>query len=119
VLAARPFPSPYVADEDGRLRLVDGDPVTFERLVGVAFDQIRQSASAHTQVYVHLLDGLARVARCVREPDRLEPVRREARLVMEAAERGIEADEDRAWVARKYERVSGADQPPGGACSRR
>jgi len=108
VLAARPFPTPYVADDQGVLRVVDGDPMTFERLVGAAFDQIRQSASTHTQVYVHLLEALARIARCVRHPDRLEPVRQEARLVMEAADRGIEAEVDKALVVHKYQRVLAA-----------
>jgi uncharacterized membrane protein len=101
-LAAREFPSPYVLDGQGRLRFVDGDPITWERLVGAGFDQVRQAAAFHTIVYVHMLESLTRIAGCVRHHSRLEPLLREARLVVEAAERHVEAQADRDVIEQRY-----------------
>jgi uncharacterized membrane protein len=102
-LASRELPSPYVLDEAGRLRLVDGDPITWERLVGAGFDQVRQAADFHTLVYIHMLESLARIAGCVRSPERLDPLLREARLVVEAAGRNVEAEADRDVVEQRYD----------------
>ncbi|HSE10293.1 MAG TPA: DUF2254 domain-containing protein [Nocardioidaceae bacterium] len=102
-LARRRFPGPYVLDKDDRLRFVDGDPITWERLIGAAFDQVRQAASSHTQVYLHMLESLTRVARCVRDPARLEPLLREASLIVEAAGRHVEAEVDRAVIEQRYD----------------
>jgi uncharacterized membrane protein len=102
-LAGRKLPSPYVVDGDDALRVVHGDPVTWERLVGGAFDQVRQCADFHTTVYVHLLESLARIAGCVRSPERLDPLLREARLVVEAAGRNVEAEADRDVVEQRYD----------------
>jgi uncharacterized membrane protein len=102
-LAGRKLPSPYVVDGDDALRVVHGDPVTWERLVGGAFDQVRQCADSHTTVYVHLLESLARIAGCVRSPERLDPLLREARLVVEAAGRNVEAEADRDVVEQRYD----------------
>lgn len=102
-LAAREFPSPYVVDDEGALRVVHGDPVTWERLVGAGYDQIRQCADFHTSVYLHVLESLTRIAGCVREDARLEPIVREARLVVEAAERNVEAEADQEVVEQRYD----------------
>lgn len=104
-LGSRELPSPYVLDEDDALRVVHGDPVTWERLVGAGFDQIRQCADFHTPVYLHVLESLAQIAGCVRDPSRLEPLLREARLVVDAAERNVEAEADQDVVEQRYDAV--------------
>jgi uncharacterized membrane protein len=107
-LAGRALPSPYVVDEEDALRVVVGDPVTWERLVGGAYDQIRQCAESHTPVYVHLLEALTRVVGCVRDGSRLDPLVREAELVVEAAALHIESEADRAVVEQRYEALLAA-----------
>lgn len=102
-LAAREFPSPHVVDQDGHVRVTVGDPVTWGRMVGGAFDQVRQSADFHVSVYVHLLESLTRIAGCVRRPDRLEPLAREARLVLEAARRNVEDEADQVTIQQRYD----------------
>jgi uncharacterized membrane protein len=102
-LAGRALPSPYVVDGDDALRVVVGDPVTWERLVGAAYDQIRQCAESHTPVYLHLLEALTRVVGCVRNPSRLDPLVRQAELVLEAAVRRVESEADRAVVEQRYD----------------
>ena len=79
------------------------DALTWERLVGGAFDQIRQSAAFHVAVYLNLLETLAQVAGCVTDRDRLEPLLREARLVVEAAERSVESEADQDVVEQRYD----------------
>lgn len=102
-LAGRAFPAPYVVDDDGALRLVIGDPVTWERIVAGAYDQIRQCADFHTAVYLDLLESLAQIAGCARDASRLEPLLAEGRLVLAAAEANVAAEADRAVVRRRYD----------------
>jgi uncharacterized membrane protein len=108
LLADRRFPSPSLEDEGGVLRVVHADPITFERLVSAAFEQIRQAASLHTAVYLHLLEALTRLARCVRDPERMEVVRREAGLVREAAEGRVVQAADRKVVEHRFARFEEA-----------
>lgn len=107
-IAGRELRSQYLTDETGALRVVISDPVTFERLVRAAFDQVRQAASFHTQVYLHMLDALARVAGSVVDPHRLEPLLAQGRLVVEAAERKVEAEADQELVEERYDALVGA-----------
>ncbi|HSE70478.1 MAG TPA: DUF2254 domain-containing protein [Nocardioidaceae bacterium] len=101
-LAGREFPSTRILDATGHLRVVAGDPVTFGRVVGAAYDQIRQAASFHAPVYVHLLEALSRVAGCVVDPARLQPLVNEGELVLEAARRNVEAEADLRTIEKRY-----------------
>ncbi len=100
--AGRPLLRSVVRDGDGRVRTWSNDPVTFADLIG-AYDGIRECAAYHSAVYVHALEALTRVAHCVRDRERLEPVRRQARLFLEAAERGVDAEADREPIRRRYD----------------
>lgn len=102
-LATRRMPSPHLVDESGALRIVARDPVTWDKLVGVAFDQVRQGAAFHVPVFIHLLESLARVASCVGQVERLQPLEREARLVLQAAEENLPAATDRQSVQQRYD----------------
>jgi len=106
--AGRAFPPRTQADGEGVVRLVIGDPITFERLIGVAFDQVRQSAAFHASVYLHLLEALTRIADCVRSPDRLEPLLREGRLVLEAAEASVANEADQEVIEERYDALLAA-----------
>lgn len=102
-VARREFPPPYVLDEAGALRIVVGDPVTWERMVGGAYDQIRQCAHFHTAVYLQVLESLAQIVGCVRDPARVEPLLVEGRLMLEAAESNVAAEADLAVVRGRYD----------------
>jgi uncharacterized membrane protein len=103
--ATRPLAGLVGRGSDGRTRAWGADPVTFTDLVA-AYDGIRECASFHAPVYVHALDALMRVARCVRDAERLEPVRKQARLFLEAAERDVEAEADREPIRRRYDALT-------------
>lgn len=99
------FPSPYLADTDGQLRVVIGSPVRFTDLLGGSFDAIRQSADFHTMVYVALLEALQDIATCAHGRDRLEQLLEQGRLVVEAAEQGVKQSADLETVRRKYDEL--------------
>lgn len=101
--AARELPTGALADEDGRTRLVVAEPVTFERLLGSAYDQIRQAAGYHSAVYTQLLEALGRVAACVRSRDWLEEIERCADLVLAVSQEEVAAQPDRDRVRRRYD----------------
>lgn len=103
--AARRLPPRLLADSDGRTRVVIGDPITFERLVGVAYDQIRQAADFHVIVYITLLECLTKIARCSDQPSRREPVLRQAALVLERAEQTVAQEADMAVVRARYDNL--------------
>ena len=104
-LAERRMPPDVLAGPDGRARIVHGDPLTFAMMVGVCFDQIRQAADFHVTVYIHLLEALERAVPCLTEAEQLEPVRRQADLVLERAEQAIAQEADRDAVRRRHARV--------------
>ncbi|HJR39309.1 MAG TPA: DUF2254 domain-containing protein [Nocardioidaceae bacterium] len=103
--AGRAFPPRALADPEGVVRVVIGDPVTFGRLIGVAFDQVRQCADFHAPVYVHLLEALTRIAGCVTRPERMEPLLTEGRLVMEAACASVPSEADRQGIEERYDEL--------------
>jgi len=104
-LAGRTLPPTVLAGPDGHARVVHGDPLGFGMLVGVCFDAIRQAADHHVVVYIHLLEALERLVPCLTDHDRLEPVRRQADLVLERAEQVIPQEADRDVVRGRHERV--------------
>ncbi|MEZ5095613.1 MAG: DUF2254 domain-containing protein [Nocardioides sp.] len=102
-LTASPEPATALADDQGRVRVLLSEPITFARLVGSAYDQIRQAAEGHVVVYVHLLDALTRVAACTVDPDRLAAVLAQAHLVVERAEQAVPQEADRAVLRQRHD----------------
>lgn len=90
------------------MRIIAGEALTFERLVGTAYDQIRQSASDHVSVYLHVLTALAQIIFFVRTPDRLEPLINEGRLTYEAARASVPNPTDLAVIRGKYAELRSA-----------
>jgi uncharacterized membrane protein len=93
-IAGRRLPPRVLLGAEGTPRLRIGDPVTFARLVSVAYAQIRQCAAEHVPVYLHLLQALDSVAGCTGSDARREVLRDEARLTLEAARSRIPQAED-------------------------
>ena len=68
-VADRHMPQGARADEAGRLRVV-APALTFERLVGLALDPIRQYGAEHPEVVLTVFDVLRRVGDCCSAPVR-------------------------------------------------
>lgn len=102
-VAGRRLPPTVLAGPDGTPRIVLADPLTFERLVGVAFDEIRQAADFHAVVYIHLLESLERAASCCGRAEQLDALRRQGDLVLERAEQAVAQEADRDAVRRRHQ----------------
>lgn len=107
-VADRPMPPSVLTDDEGRARVRQDDPLTFPRLVGVSFDEVRQMAGAHVVVYLHLLEALTSVAGCTQRTDRLEVVRRQGELVWERAQQAVAQAADLEAVRERHEALQAA-----------
>ena len=104
-LCQRHLPSRYRLDGDRELRLVIVHAVTFTGVVDAALHQVRQNASYHAAVYARLLEMLARVTGCARTEEQLDPLLHHGRLILEAARRQVEAEEDRDAVEARHRKM--------------
>lgn len=103
-LARRPAPSPYRRDKENRLRIV-APPVSFAEVLHASFNQIRQNAGSSGAVLVRLMEVLAIVAEStIRSEDR-DAVKMQARLIADAAGRGLPEEADRAIVEERLQAV--------------
>ncbi len=102
-VADRPMPPDLLADDGGRARVLHADPLTFARLVGVAFDQLRQAAAEHVVVHLHLFEALTTVAGCTRRTDRLAVLRHQGDLVWERASHADLQPADLQVVRERYD----------------
>ena len=76
----------------------------YGRLVDVMFHMIRQSACRSPAVLMRMLEVLAAVALCERQPERLASLRRHADLVLRDAEREVGNPSDLADLRRRHDR---------------
>ena len=93
-VAGRRVEAPY-RSEDGELRVIARGP-TFESLLRVAVDEVRQNAGANVSVLARLLDMLTVVAECTHARRRLALLREQVDLLHEVIERTVPAEHDRA-----------------------
>ena len=96
ILAKQSRPDEVRTGADGTTRLVLRGP-PFERLVGVAFAQIRHYGAADATVMAHLVATLGRVVALV-PPVRRGALSREARLAIEGAQGAIALGGDRERI---------------------
>ena len=96
MLATRGKPDEVRSGEDGSVRVVlQGSP--FERLVGIAFDQIRHYGASDPVLAEQMLRSLGRITALIPFSHR-GPIVRQARLVLASAQTQIVIPEDHEWV---------------------
>lgn len=95
-LACRRVETAHRSD-GGELRLI-ARGASFQKLLGEAFDQIRQNAHANVAVYLRLLGVIEAVVPMVRSEGRRQALREQVTLIAAAAERGLRAPEDLAEI---------------------
>jgi uncharacterized membrane protein len=105
-LANRRIETPYRV-KDGVVRVIAEGP-TFESLLALSVDEIRQNAAGNVTVLAALLGLLTRVATHVRAPARRRSVELQARLAAEHAERNVQAVHDRDALRRLASEALGA-----------
>ncbi|MDQ2771780.1 MAG: DUF2254 domain-containing protein [Bacteroidota bacterium] len=105
-LARREFPG--TLRSDGRHLRVLVRVYTFEQYMQLAFDLVRESATANPAVLRRMLRALALVATHVRTPDRLPILREQAALVLDQARTTLPTDYLRQQVQELYDELSPA-----------
>jgi len=92
-------------DRDGRVRLIETDP-SYARMVNRAFDKIRQSSRGMPAVIIRLLDALISIASEVAQPEKLEILTRQGRMIFQGAEESVHEANDIADIRVRFDRLT-------------
>jgi len=110
-VARSELPSASRDDEQGRLRVVV-PPITFEGVIGAAFNQIRQHARSSAAVSIRLLETIKSIAEATTRPDDRAVLQRHADMIARGARESIAEPEDRRVLEERYSAVTVAQQRP-------
>jgi len=87
------FPPSYRYDEDGVLRVI-ADVLTFEGMLGTAFNQIRQFSGGSPAVVIRLMESLLTINHFVRTDGQRECVKKHVGMVLRLAESSFKEKND-------------------------
>ena len=102
MLAERVNPSPYFCDKDNQLRIVC-NPVSFERLVGVAFNMIREYGRGNAEVLMKMLETIKRVTLHAKSNDQRKVLLKHATLIERDSRIGLASEYDQQRVREIYD----------------
>jgi uncharacterized membrane protein len=102
-IAVRRMPASYRLDQ-GELRVIARGP-SFERLLGEAFDQIRQNAAGNVAIMSRMLGALQTIASLTTSPSRRAALREQVQSIAELAGRTVKSPYDRARLESRLVRV--------------
>ena len=94
--------SPYIYDREGQLRLVF-DPVTFDKLLGAAFDMLRHASCDNAPVLLHMLEIIDVIGQDTKSPDTRQSLLRHVNLIQVESRAGSLTEEDRQTIKRNAE----------------
>ena len=92
-LAQRQISTSYIYDHQQQLRVISENP-RFEKLLSIAFDQIRQNATGNVTIIIRLLHSLKTIAHHTENPQRRKELLHHVHLITAVAERSIVDRED-------------------------
>jgi uncharacterized membrane protein len=95
-------------DHTGRVRLIEFDP-SYGRMVNRAFDKIRQSARGNPAVLIRLIDSIGSIMLDTTSLAQREILRRQADMVLRAAEETVSEPNDLEEIRFRYRRIPGED----------
>ena len=84
--------------------------IDYDGLVDSMFHMIRQNAAGSAAVLIRMLEVLASVAGCERDPARLGVLQRHADLILDDAERGVSNPSDLNDVRQRHNRFGAVRQ---------
>jgi uncharacterized membrane protein len=113
-LARGDMPSPLRFDPQGRLRLV-APGYSFEGVVDLAFNQIRQSAGSNPAVAIRMLDAIAQIASHVQRGQDAACLQRHAGMIVRGAREEVPEADDLRTVEACF---TAATEALRGSCSR-
>jgi uncharacterized membrane protein len=104
MLAERISPSPYFCDNDNQLRIIS-DPVSFERLVGVAFNMIREYGRGNAEVLMKMLETIGMISTHASSEAQRTVLVKHATLIEHDSHIGLPSDYDKQRVHDVYEEI--------------
>ncbi|MCB0664381.1 MAG: DUF2254 domain-containing protein [Saprospiraceae bacterium] len=103
-LVKKEFPAPYLADEEGAVRVI-ADVLTFEGMLDAAFNQIRQFSRGNPSVAIRMMESLRTIYQFCHD-DRKEAVTKHAQMILNLAEKSFEEKNDLEDLQRRSDFIS-------------
>jgi uncharacterized membrane protein len=103
-IAARSATDGLYLDRDGQVRLIER-PTDFERIVGRAFDKIRQAGRAMPPVAIRLMTAIHGVLAHTTDDEQRRLLLRQAEMVLRGGDEAIPEPNDRADLRERYDLV--------------
>lgn len=100
-MAQRVFPEAGRKDKDNRIRIVMTPP-SYERMVGLAYNQLRQYGRTHAAVTIHLMEGIKRIVPFTRLQEQRDALLHQAGMIDHGTRSGLAEAEDRKAVHERY-----------------
>lgn len=100
-MVQRTFPSPYMFDSKGQLRIVT-KPFTLWKITKRSFDQIRQYGSTSVSVTIRLLDVLIQVAGQTQDTEHHSMLHHHASMIERGSQHALSEQHDRNDVHMRY-----------------
>lgn len=95
------IPGPFRYDELGKKRLIL-DHVTYDGIMDVAFNQIRQYANGSADISIRLLEVFYEIAESTRDKERIQAIERHANMVYGEAKSSL-SENDRLDLKERYD----------------
>jgi len=106
-ISARWRPSPVHRDRIGAVRVIAAE-LHYDRLVGRAFDKIRQAGRGMPAVMIRQLDALAKIMEYTTSDEQRKVLLGQAEMIVRSCAESVPEPSDRADVVRRYETVGAA-----------
>jgi len=103
-LSGRELSEGVYRDRRDEIRLIEFAP-TYERMVNRAFDKVRQAGGTMPAVVIRMLDAIAHVTEHTVEPSQRQVLRRQADMILRAADDSVPEPNDLEDVHRRYDNV--------------
>ena len=98
-------PSPVLRDGDGAIRVVL-NTITFDGLLGSAFNEIRQTAPGNVSVIIRLIEALTRIAPFAATDAHRYAIRKQAEMICRNYKDHVPEPDDHADIERRVERLN-------------
>ena len=100
------FPSPYRVGEQNRLRIY-ANALTFEGMMGAAFNAIRQYSKANPPVIIHLMEAMSTLHDFAVEQQHKQVIKKHAEMILSLAERSIDEKNDLEDLQKRFDAIQG------------
>jgi len=110
-ISARWQPSAVHRDQTGAVRVIAAE-LHYDRLVGRAFDKIRQAGRGMPAVMIRQLDALVKISEYTTSDEQRTVLLEQAEMIVRSCAESVPEPSDRADVVRRYEAVLDAARKP-------